>query len=219
MLLNEKRQAILTLKTERLVLRQLSEADAEDMFEYASDPKVTEYLSWPYHRSIDDTRKFLSLVEENYQEGEFYEWGIVLKATNKLIGTCGYTRLYPNHHRGEIGYALSRKYWGQGIMTEAAAAVVSYGFNQLGLNRIEAHCRVANIGSAKVLEKLGMKYEGTLRQYFRIKGEYHDLKLYAILKEDWLEMSGVTGSSDSCCKEAGRTFTDLRRQKTEDEAD
>ena len=89
------------------------------------------------------------------------------------------------HARGEIGYALARKYWGQGLMTEAVRAMLDYGFNTLHLNRIEARCDVENAGSWRVMEKVGMKFEGVLRQNIMLHGRARDARMYAILREDW----------------------------------
>ena len=89
------------------------------------------------------------------------------------------------HARAEIGYALARKYWGQGLMTEAVRAMLDYGFNLLRLNRIEARCDVENIASWRVMEKAGMKFEGVLRQNIFLHGRPRDARMYGILREEW----------------------------------
>ncbi|HNT30147.1 MAG TPA: GNAT family N-acetyltransferase [bacterium] len=171
-----------TLETEHLLLRSMKLSDAEDMFDYAADEQVTRYLTWTPHQSVDDSRKFLEYVLSRYDKGEPENWGMELKESSTFIGTCGFMEIIREHNRAEIGYAMSRSYWGKGLMTEAVKAAINFGFETLGLNRIQARCDVPNIGSARVMEKAGMQYEGTLRQWDLIKGEYRDVKLYAVLK-------------------------------------
>lgn len=171
-----------TLETNRLILRKLTLDDAEDMFEYASDPEVPKYTTWSVHKSITDTKNFLEVIIEEYHNHEVSPWGIIHKADQKLIGACGFVNWLIDDDRAEIGYVLSRKYWRQGYMTEAISAVIDFGFRTMQLNRIEARCRIQNLASAKVMEKLGMKFEGILRQQMFCKGKYHDMKMYSILK-------------------------------------
>lgn len=174
-----------TLETERLILRKMTLEDAEDMFEYASDPDVAKYTTWDAHQSIKDSRLFLKIVVERYKNRQITDWGIVHKGDEKLIGTCGFAECHLFHSRAEIGYALSRKYWSQGYMSEAVTAIIKLGFQTMNLNRIEARCDVENIASARVMEKVGMQFEGTLRQHIFTKGKYCDLKIYSILRQDF----------------------------------
>src|SRR3712207_4521023 len=157
--------------------------DAEAMFAYASDPEVTRYVLWDTHRSIEDSESFLSFATEGYRRGDFGGWGIVLKDSGAFVGTCGLdVDQAPEHARGEVGYVLSREHWGKGLMPEAVRAVIAFGFGRMGLNRLEARCIAENTASARVLEKAGMTYEGTLREREFIKGAYRDMKLYSILR-------------------------------------
>jgi ribosomal-protein-alanine N-acetyltransferase len=176
-----------TLYTERLILRKLRLEDAEDVFEYASNPEVSKYVPWETHKSIEDSISFINSVLANYDKKEVSDWGIVYKENNKLIGTCGYFLWVPKHSRAEIGYAIGRKYWGKGLMTEAVKEVIRFGFERMNLNRIQATCFPENIGSYRVMEKAGMKYEGTLREQMFIKGKFQDLKLYSILRKEYNE--------------------------------
>jgi len=178
------------LETERLLLRKLTLDDAEDMFEYASDPEVTKYLVWVAHQDIEDSREFLKSVLDRYRKGLVASWGVVHKLDEKLIGTCGYISWLPHgdlgkHARAELGFALSRKYWGQGLMPEAVREVITFGFRKMQLNRIQATCEVENLASERVLEKVGMKFEGVLREYMYAKGAYRDLKMFSILRSEW----------------------------------
>ena len=176
-----------TIKTERLVLRKLTQDDAQDVFEYASDPEVPKYSTWSVHQSIEDTKEFLNAVIEEYVNHEIAPWGIVHKADKKVIGTCGFVNWILDDDRAEIGYALSRKYWGQGYMPEAVREAIDFGFRKMQLNRIEARCKVENTASARVMEKVGMKFEGILREHMFVKGKYHDLKIYSILRKEWVK--------------------------------
>ncbi len=175
-----------TIETERLLLRKITLNDASDMFEYACNPEVSEYTMWSAHKSIEDTKYFLKSITKMYKRRELVDWGIVHKVEKKFIGTCGFVEWSMTHSRAEIGYALSRSYWGEGYMSEAVNAVIEFGFREMLLNRIEAKCKVSNIGSARVMEKVGMQLEGILRQHIFVKGEYWDLKIYSILRDDFL---------------------------------
>lgn len=174
------------LETERLLLRSLSLDDAEDLFEYASDPDVSRYNTWTVHKSLDDSKRFLNAIVERYKNHELAGWGIVHKTDKKLIGTCGLSSWIQDQRRAEIGYALSRKYWGKGYMPEAVRPVIAFGFRMMKLNRIEGKCIILNTASARVMEKVGMKFEGVLRQHLFTKGSFYDVKMYSILREEWV---------------------------------
>jgi ribosomal-protein-alanine N-acetyltransferase len=174
-----------SLETERLLLRKMRMADAQDLFEYASDPDVARYTTWPLHSSLDDSKAYLRRVLDLYAAHEVAEWGLEHKAGGKFIGTCGYVDWSPYHARAEVGYAMSRNYWGQGLMTEAVRAVFRFGFQRMMLNRVEARCMIENVASARVMEKCGMRYEGILREHMYAKGRYDDLKIYSILRREW----------------------------------
>ena len=177
------------LYTKSLILKKMTLKDAEDLFEYASDPEVTKYVTWAPHKSIDDSIDFLKSVLRRYENNEVSEWGIVYKENNKFIGTCGYVLWVPVHSLAEIAIALSGEYWGKGLMTEAVKEVIKYGFEKMNLNRIYAKCFVENIGSQKVLEKVGMKFEGILREQMFIKSKFSDMKIYSILSKEYHEQS------------------------------
>jgi ribosomal-protein-alanine N-acetyltransferase len=174
-----------TLETDRLILRKMTPDDAEAMFAYASDPEVSRYTLWETHRSIEDSRAFLDLVTQKYESGGEPDWGIVYKGDHRFVGACGLVDWEVEHARVEVGFVLSREYWGRGLMPEAVRAMLSFGFERMNLNRVEARCIAENAASARVMEKAGMAYEGTLRQREYIKGTYRDMKLYAILKEEF----------------------------------
>lgn len=173
------------LETERLLLRRMRLDDAEDVFAYASDPEVTRYVMFENHRSIEDSRTFLLFATEGYERGDFCGWGLVLKASGAFVGTCGMEAGAAEHARAELGYVLSREHWGRGLMPEAVRSMIRYGFGRLGLNRVEARCIAENTASARVMEKVGMTYEGTLREQEYVKGAYRDMKLYSVLRREY----------------------------------
>ncbi len=174
-----------TLETDRLILRKMTPDDAEAVFAYASDSEVSRYVLWETHRSIEDSRAFLDLTTSKYESGGEPDWGIVYKGDHHFVGTCGIVSWEPYHARAELGYALSRDYWGRSLMAEAVRAIISFGFKKMNLNRIEARCIAENVASARVMEKAGMLYEGTLRQRELVKGEHRDMKVYSILRDEY----------------------------------
>ena len=173
------------LETGRLVLRKVSLEDAADIFEYATDPEVPKFMPWEPHQSIQMTYEYLAHVLDLYRQRSPGPWAIVHMRDAKMIGTCSFGSWERDHRRAEIGYVLNRRYWGQGYMTEVVRAIIAFGFRELGLNRIQARCEVPNIGSARVMEKAGMSFEGVLRQQLFEKGSYRDMKMYSILRSEW----------------------------------
>ncbi|MEF2965374.1 GNAT family protein [Paenibacillus sp. M1] len=172
------------LETNRILLRPITTMDVEDMFQYCSVPEVARYATWDYHKSIEDTKGFVDFVLDRYKTDKVGPWGIQYKETNKLIGSCSFVN-WDNHClRAELGYVLSTEYWNQGLMTEVVTRIVEYAFNELELVRIEAKCHPENAGSARVMEKSGMKFEGVLRKYIWAKGELQDVKLYSIISDE-----------------------------------
>ncbi len=174
-----------TLNTERLTLRGMRRDDAGDMFEYASRGDVTEFLLWSAHKTRSYTEEYLKYVESRYATGDFYDWAIIESASGKMIGTCGFAAIDAVNDVGEIGYVLNPAYHGRGIAAEAARAVMGFGFSTLGMHRIEARFMDGNEASRRVMEKLGMSFEGFARESVFVKGEYKTIGKYAILAKDF----------------------------------
>jgi ribosomal-protein-alanine N-acetyltransferase len=174
-----------SLETDRLLLRRLQADDLWDVFAYASDPEVAKYTSWPRHATLEDSRGFLNYVLELYGNGEVAPWGVVCE--DKVVGTCGFLDWNLPSSRAEIGFALSSKVWGRGLMTEAVRGVIRFGFRTMNLNRIQGRCEVENVASVRVMEKVGMKLEGVLREHEYSEGRYLNLAMYSILKREWGE--------------------------------
>ena len=176
-----------TLYTDRLVLRKLTLRDAKKMFlNWASNPNVTKYLSWPTHENIEVTKNILSIWKENYKNDNYYQWGIVLKENNELIGSISVVNINENIQEVEIGYCLAEKYWNKGITSEAFKEVIRFMFLEVKVNRIAACHDINNPNSGKVMLKCNLKYEGTLRQKgLRSSNKLCDLAYYSILKEEY----------------------------------
>ncbi len=172
------------LETERLYLRPMSVVDASDMYEYAKRRDVTEYLLWSPHPSEQYTRDYLRYIERRYAMGEFYDWAVVERSSKKMIGTAGFTRFDFPHNSGEIGYVLNPDFHGRGYGTEAARRVIRFGFERLGLHRIEAKFMRGNDASLHVMEKLGMSLEGYRRDGMLVKGTYRTIGICSILEGD-----------------------------------
>lgn len=176
------------IETPRLVLRKLEKQDSADMYEYACREETTRYLLWNPHPSINYTKSYLTMVQRMYRSGGYYDWAVVEKESGRMIGTCGFARLDERHGVGEIGYVLNRAFRQKGYASEAASAVIEFGFRRLGLNRIEGRYMAENEASRRVMEHCGMTYEGTLRQFMLVRGAYRDIGLCAILKKDYEQM-------------------------------
>ncbi|WP_261134385.1 GNAT family N-acetyltransferase [Bacillus sp. Marseille-Q3570] len=174
----EKFADVPKIETERLILRKITLDDAEDMYSYASDEEVTRFVTWNTHSSSSDTIEFINSFLPQYDA----PWGIELKENGKCIGTVHFVWWQPEHKAAEIGYVLSKEYWGRGLITEAARAVITFGFESMDLVRIQARCFLENKGSERVMEKLGMSFEGISRKGMYVKGEHKDLKVYSIIK-------------------------------------
>ena len=172
------------LETDRLVLRRAASSDVADVFAYASDPEVARHSTWEPHDSLDASRTFVASLLAHYAAAEVANWVVVLKGEDRVVGTCGFVYWNPRHNRAEIGYALARRLWGRGLMTEAAFKVCDFGFDVMGCNRLEARCLPENIASARVMEKLGMTFEGVVREQVYVKGAYRDLRLYSLLRRE-----------------------------------
>jgi putative acetyltransferase len=170
--------------TERLILRNFSRKDLYDLFEYAQNPNVGPNAGWEPHQTKAHSRRVL---REQFLSNQ-HVFGIVLRKTGKLIGSAGLAedRKRMNPQAMMLGYALGEPYWGHGYMTEAAGAVVGYGFGKLALKIISAYCYPLNARSRHVMEKLGMTYEGTVRQSdVLFDGRVLDNQCFSITREEY----------------------------------
>lgn len=174
------------LETERLLLREFEESDWEAVHEYGSDAEVVKYLAWGPNTE-QETKDFVArqIASQHEEPRKRYGLAVVLKAEEHLIGSIELTVVSPEDRGGWIGYCLTRRFWGKGYATEAARAIIAFGFKELGLHRIFATCDVENVASARVLEKIGMRREGQLREHKWARRRWRDSFLYAILDHEW----------------------------------
>ena len=173
------------LETDRLILRQVTKDDAEDMLTYLSDQEVMKHYGLEPFTSTDDALDEISWYQSILEKQTGIRWGITLKGQDKVIGSCGFLNIAAEHCRSDVGYELSKAYWGKGIASESMAAVIRYGFEQLNLQRIQALIEPPNIPSQKLAERNGFIKEGLLRSYEYTFGKFDDLLMYALLKQDF----------------------------------
>ncbi len=173
------------LITERLTLRQMLVLDTQDMYEYASRNDVTKYLTWYPHADKTYTKEYLQYLGGRYAAGMFYDWAIVYEPDCKMVGTCGFTSFNCASDSGEVGYVLNPEYWGKGIAGEALERVLRFGFEELNLHRIEAKFIKENERSRRLMERVGMTFEGYLREGMLVKGNYVTVGICSILASEW----------------------------------
>lgn len=173
-----------TLDTERLVLRELRPADAEDLFAFRSDPYVQRYNSVP-HQDVAESAAMIERLGAYYADHEWIHWGGALRDTDRVIGlySLGWN---PGHQRAEIGYDLHRDFWGQGLATEALRAMLAFAFDVLEVHRVEAQTIADNHESTRLLGKLGFQLEGVRREYsLEEDGTFHGGAIYGLLRHEY----------------------------------
>lgn len=181
-----KHKGSITLETERLILRKFEISDANCMYNnWASDDLVTKYLRWPTHSSIDVTNKVLGMWVNDNERLTNYQWAIILKEINEPIGSIGAVDMNDKLDMIHIGYAIGRKWWGQGITAEALNKLIEFFFNDVEAQRIESMHDPNNPNSGRVMKKCGMKYEGTHKKADWNNQGICDASYYAILKSEY----------------------------------
>ena len=174
------------IETERLLLRRLVESDAEAMFKnWASDPEVTKFLTWPTHTSVEVTKYVLSTWLPLYEKNDYYQWTIILKENGEEpIGTI-HGQVNNDIESVMVGYCLGRKWWHQGIMTEAFKALIEFFFEKVDAKRICSYHDPNNPNSGMVMMKCGLNLEGTLRKSDRNNTGICDASWYSLLREEY----------------------------------
>ena len=175
-----------TIETDRLILRRFETADAGAMFHnWASDPEVTKFLTWPTHPSVEVTEFVLGDWVKSYESDSYYQWAIVLKenGSDPIGSICGMD-IDDEIGKLQIGYCIGKNWWHKGIMTEALQTVIDFFFDTVEANRVEARHDTNNPNSGAVMRKCGMTYEGTLRQADRNNQGICDAAYYSILKSE-----------------------------------
>jgi len=172
------------IETERLVLREIVADDAAALHRYWSDEDVTEFMVLDPFAKIEDTQQMIVLLAGLYADGAGVRWAVVRKEDGVVLGTCGFHNLKPEHFRAEMGYEMGKEYWGRGLMAEALAAILGYGFDAMNFNRVEAFVNAGNTRSLRILEKLGFRLDGTLREYELARGRFVDQHCLSLLRRE-----------------------------------
>lgn len=178
--------------TTRLILRQLTLQDAEQVLRHFSDTEMLRYVTFEPLEQREEAEEVVQWGLDLFARRAGVLWGIAHKETGALIGTLNYVK--KEGHRAEVTYDLATTYWGRGLMTEAVRSTLPYVFGEMGVQRIETMVHVQNLRSARVLLKLGFQMEGVLRQYTRFHGQLSDVQMFSLLKADWQAAQGGSGS-------------------------
>ena len=172
------------IKTERLLLRRITDADAPELLFLRSDETVMKYIDREKPKSLEEALAFIQIVNANIDKNESVMWAIALQdKPDTLIGNIGFWRIINKHYRSEIGYMLHPSFWGKGIMKEALLAAIDFGFNHMKLHSIEAHINPDNTASGKLLEKTGFVREAYFKEDFFFRGKFIDSAIYSLLNK------------------------------------
>ena len=176
-----------SIHTSRLSFREFTVDDFEAVHAYAADPQVTRYTAFGPN-TVEQTKGFLQLASDQAAQADrgHYTFALVHEATNTLIGSCGLMRSDTNGPQFGFGYVLHKDWWGQGLATEAVTALVEFGFDELRAHRLWAHVFAGNTASARVVQKLGFRFEGCALQAMFVREAWHDLQTFALLRSEWL---------------------------------
>lgn len=169
----------------RVRLRTLRESDLEDLFAIFSDFEVTKYTTIDQLTDLEHARAFLDGIHGEAVAGRLFQWGVAVEPEDRVVGTCTLFDWDRTHLRAGIGFALGRPWWGRGIGTDAASALVRFAFEDLELHRLEADADPRNAASRRILTRLGFREEGRLRERYLVAGEAQDAVLYGLLRSEW----------------------------------
>jgi [ribosomal protein S5]-alanine N-acetyltransferase len=176
-----------TLESSRLILRWHEMTDADDMYNnWVTDPDVCRFWQWEPHENVEETKGLLAGWIEEYNQSDTYHWIIVLKEISQAIGYIYLADIDDISNSVSVHFSLSKKYWNQGIMTEACKCVLEFTFNVLRAERVHTNHHIDNPASGRVQQKSGMKYIKTaykqVPEYEQISGDYC---YYEITSSDW----------------------------------
>lgn len=176
------------IKTERLLLRPMTQEDTVPMFRnWANDPAVTEFLRWKPHGTLSVTKDILASWVDGYKNPAFYHWGIVLCTRGEVIGTIGAVSVDEKTETVHVGYCIGREFWHKGYTSEALRALIPFFFRAVGVGRIESQHDPENPHSGDVMKKCGMRYEGTLRQADYSNRGIVDACMYGMTRQDYFD--------------------------------
>jgi ribosomal-protein-alanine N-acetyltransferase len=173
------------LRTQRLLLRQVTELDGPALFEIFGDEQVTAHYAWDTFTSIEQGHALAEQTARAFRQREALRWGLIPPGSDRIVGTCGYTRWNAESRFAILGYDLARSCWHRGLMTEAVTAVLRFGFEQMELNRVEALVMAGNAASISVLSRVGFTHEGEMRRRVLHRGEFRDVWMFGLLHSEW----------------------------------
>ncbi|WP_040979512.1 GNAT family N-acetyltransferase [Oceanobacillus jeddahense] len=172
------------LFTKRLYLRKMRSSDATSLFTIWSDPAVAAFMNISTFTHGSQALEMINLLNKSAETNHAIRYSVIDLGSQEIIGSCGFNSIDSENARVEIGYDIAKTHWGNGYAPESIQALIQEAFKNLGANRIEAKVEPANVNSMKVLQKLKFTFEGTLRQYEKVKGHFVDIDMYSLLKAD-----------------------------------
>ena len=180
------------LETRQLVLREIKPSDTKDLFRFLSDEDTVKQNLMPPHTKTAETDKLIKTLKKQYDKRREIRWGVTIKGSNAIIGTTGYYNMLPMDFQTEVGCLLAKQHWSGGIMTEALAAILTFGFEKMALNRVTAFILPDNFGAIRMVEKVGFREEGLLKECKYCNNQFYDLGVYSLLKKDYIQQPDLS---------------------------
>ena len=182
---NNKPDKFPYLQTKRLELVDINQSHLTDYYKIFKDERIAKYYNIIPFKNEEEAQKYIDWFQSRYKDKSGIRWGIKLKDNTGIIGTAGFNN-YHRNHRANLGYDLHVDFWNHGYITEALSEILNFGFEMLGINRIEAEVMQGNASSERVLEKLGFTNEGVLRDWMYWNEKHYDMTMFALLRKDCL---------------------------------
>ena len=177
-----------TIETERLILRRFEYTDDTAMLKYwVADEKIQSLYSEPFYSTKEEVKELLDKYIDSYEKPDYYRWAIIDKNCGECIGQIAYFLVDNKNHFAEIEYCIGSEFQCRGYATEATKAIIAFGFDKINLHKVQICTKTINQPSKRVIEKCGFTYEGTLRDYFFMNGEYVGRHYFSILRSEYEE--------------------------------